>query len=946
MTRFSESQRQVIETWGKGLAVMAGAGSGKTTTLVAKCEALLRRQADARFVAVSFTERSASDLRLKLSSKMDISSHWVMTIHGLCGVILRENAREAGMDGEERVLSESESQDLWSRAWDTLWMSQHLDGALEKDIERLLAREGRSGLENAILRVRSLVSFGILDFLKTSQSEDEGALGRLTEWLLNRYEKLKSRQGALDFDDLEKYAERVLRDQSVCQRYQQKFDLVLVDEFQDTNPIQSRILKAFARPDRSNLCVVGDPKQSIYRFRGADVSVFEEFCQELPVQITLTQNFRSRPGVIEFVNQTCESIFLESDLRYDALEAQREQTDPSVGSSVEVLSEWNEIELARWLKQKVREEGVDWGRYALLLRKIRGNEGWIRALAAEGIPLAVGSGGLFWSDPRVREMVALLRWWQDPVQHRLSGAIFLRAPWMGISDSVLDEWQRQDPTWQAPFFSSSHPLAQKLLLLRGKEVRPGEVLIELLGEDAWEIELGAPALGLWHRVEELSHSGMTFFHVVQEISRDMQDEKRERDVPPPRNLGQLSVLTIHSSKGLEFDQVILVDFPSQPPRGRGASILYWNRHRGVYLMPRDTEGHRDDRSEEAQRWKDFEKSQELAESKRVFYVALTRAREKLILVLPPGDPPRTMKEPAPKLDYWRGWIDPCVTDQMKVDRSILKNLTLPDVAPTHAEKLRQKPMRLQIGSEKIRWVRPRHSVTEWALFLRCPRRYVAELQNPNPMSFDEKSQQTAAEIGTRVHRALELEHWDDLSVLEAEVGAQRFRAQPVLDWARSSELGMMREGVKIWSELAFEVPVAGEVLVGAMDRVVYDEQKGLYTVVDFKVTSEKKVSHREALMERYTSQLALYAWALGQVEPQAEGKTQACLVAITPVSVTSFDVSHSDISNLKVESVAQQTAAIVAALHTDPLGELSVPARPGRVCEDCPVFKKSCHGVA
>src|SRR4051794_1067310 len=109
----SPEQQRVVETWNQGLAVMAGAGSGKTTTLVIKCAELLRQNPKARFAAVSFTEKSASDLRAKLSTRLSLtgeggvlSGHWVMTIHGLCAAILREYPREAGYDGEESMMSE------------------------------------------------------------------------------------------------------------------------------------------------------------------------------------------------------------------------------------------------------------------------------------------------------------------------------------------------------------------------------------------------------------------------------------------------------------------------------------------------------------------------------------------------------------------------------------------------------------------------------------------------------------------------------------------------------------------------------------------------------------------------------------------------------------------------------------------------------------------------
>ena len=126
---------------------------------------------------------------------------------------------------------------------------------------------------------------------------------------MERYDRLKRRRGALDFNDLEHGADRALENPAVREAYQRRFDLVLIDEFQDTNPVQARIILRFVKPDRSNLCVVGDPKQSIYRFRDADVSVFEDFCSKLPVNISLTWNFRSRPGILEFTNRVCKETF-------------------------------------------------------------------------------------------------------------------------------------------------------------------------------------------------------------------------------------------------------------------------------------------------------------------------------------------------------------------------------------------------------------------------------------------------------------------------------------------------------------------------------------------------------------------------------------------------------------------------------------------------------------
>ena len=167
------------------MAVMAGAGSGKTTTLVVKCAELLKRKPDARFAAVSFTEKSASDLRAKLSSRLAIegdggvlSGHWVMTIHGLCGAILREYPREAGYDGEETMLSEGEAQLLWERAIEQVW-ADDVHPEIEKALERLLMRESRDSLWALLRRARDLYALGILGSLAEKNDPDSQALSAL-----------------------------------------------------------------------------------------------------------------------------------------------------------------------------------------------------------------------------------------------------------------------------------------------------------------------------------------------------------------------------------------------------------------------------------------------------------------------------------------------------------------------------------------------------------------------------------------------------------------------------------------------------------------------------------------------------------------------------------------------------------------------------------------------
>jgi ATP-dependent exoDNAse (exonuclease V) beta subunit len=904
MERLSPEQREVVESWGQGQAVLAGAGCGKTTTLVVKCQELLKRNPEARFAAVSFTEKSAGDIREKLSRSLKLigdkgalSGHWVMTIHGLCGAIIRENPRAAGFDGEEKILSDAEARLLWDQALNRLWYGD-LPEAIESALERLSKRESRQSLIGLFSRVKNLSSFGVFEFFEKSEDLDSRDLGQVGDYLLEVYDKMKRRRGVLDFDDLEKGADRALEDPKVRASYQRRFHLVMVDEFQDTNPMQAKIIWRFVKPDLSNLCVVGDPKQSIYRFRDADVTVFEECCKAMPVRQSLTWNFRSRPGIIDYTNALCEKLFDASGMPYQALEAKREALPDQ--EAVMTLSIEKPEDLARWIRQEVHQ-GVPLEDMALLLRRIRGNEKWLKALMSEGIPIAVGSGGLFWEDPRVRELVSFLKWWDQP-KNAYSGAVFLRAPWVGVDDEVLDEWVKKDPTWKEPFLESEHALAKILRPHRDRFFRPGDLLLELLKNEKIESELGASVLSLWHRSEELSLRGFDFTGVVRELAAAMDETRREKDVPPPHSRGQLMILTLHSSKGLEFPHVILLDLEKKM-RAHASPLLFWDRQEGTYLGKRDPFGDRDQKDPIGKRWKNEEKKKELAESVRLFYVALTRAEERLILVCPENENEYDEKKVFSE-DHWRAWVE-CAPIRSPAF-SLEENAEVPPIQGDNEGREFTENSKKRVKS----YGRPRHSVTEWSLFWRCPRAYEWKVLRPPKQEasaavkglIEDSSEEgrlrgiSQTELGTRVHALLEKKDHEGLLALEQEVGQERFLAFPVLEWMEESEWmedSDAEQGREIWSELNFEVPLfvppaSDEVMVGSMDRLLVDWVQKKAAIVDFKVTRTRK--KKDNLLEQYSRQLELYAWALGKLEPSLIGNISTYLVNISPEGVESFEV--------------------------------------------------------
>lgn len=951
----TEEQAEVVHSWGRGLAVLAGAGCGKTTTLVAKCQALIERDPEARFAAVSFTEKSAEELKARFTSLGILSlkpesrgRHWVTTIHGLCSSIAREYAVDAGLDGEETVLTESESQALWSQAVESLWFREPSQAVLDA-LNTLLERENRKGLLSLLQRVRSLAGFGILS--KLEGNRDLQALGIVSQYVLDRYQAMKRRRGSLDFDDLEKAAQKALRSQTVCTAYHERFDLILVDEFQDTNPVQAEILLQFSRPDRSNLCVVGDPKQSIYRFRDADLTVFEDICKKLPERRSLTWNFRSRPEILRTVNELCEPLFQASELQYEPLVPKREAS--LLEKPVLKLNLTSEKDLAQWIRAQI-DQGERLSEMALVLRKIRGNEALLRALQHARIPIAVASGSQFWEDPRVREMVSGLSWWENP-SNTLSAVTFLRAPWIGVPDATIDEWIQEKKDLKKAFSDYDHPVSGNL---QGKVLgvaSPSQILEAFLATDWIEQELGPAFFGLWHRCEELSSMGMDAHRVVRELKASIDEGRKARDVPPPDQEGQLKVLTIHSSKGLEFPCVILADF-SKPWRGGGMPLLYWNRETGAYLGKRDEEGTRlGDDDEEERLLRSREKIEELRESKRLFYVALTRARERLVLAcmgefaLSPSQSGKSSAKDPLKTDDWRHWVEKLLP-HVAVDHfhtEVIESKTVDEV-PGFEQAVSKK--RERTGASPVEFQRPRHSATEWMSFDQCERAYEWKILRPSSLRKPETVQSDASngglsgrDLGTAVHSILERSHLmseDELRSalrdLEKTAQSQRFKADELSTWALHSPWMRSADpevGRRVWSELQFEVPIPYrgrvEVMVGAMDRLIvegFDSERPDFQLIDFKITRGRT---REDLLKSYTAQLRLYSWVIGYLDPRSRDQVKASLVHIHPAGVDEISVP--------LQSWQDEEASVLRRLDKIShliSGEKGFP-RPGTHCSRC-----------
>lgn len=495
-------------------------------------------------------------------------------------------------------------------------------------------------------------------------------LGALFERAQTAYQEAKDLRQALDFDDLEAGAVALLAQPAVRARWQPQIAALLVDEFQDTNERQRQIVEALAGvPDgrAGRLFVVGDAKQSIYRFRGAEVSVFQRLDQDisarggLPLALDLT--FRAHAGLVGALNELLASVWRaapakEQGVPYAPLIADRTEARPGLASPfVEFLVGLGDADTGRRASaQALAQRLIDlqavgalrWDDVALLFRASTAFPVYESALEAAGIPFVTVAGRGFYARPEIRDVLNLLRALGNPWDD-LALAGLLRSPAFGLSDAAL--YQLRWPTGAARPQSLRAALAGDLSALnqadRAQAARARSIVTDLSG-----LVDRVPVAELLKQVLEATHypailatapagarlqrnldklladahaSGLVRVAEFLEYIDNLEIAGAREGEAPAEAGGALRLMTVHKAKGLEFPVVVLADAARSRPSiservllSQDAGLVpYAARLGGPPLIFRLT--------------KQAEEAQSAAEDLRVLYVAATRAREKLIV---------------------------------------------------------------------------------------------------------------------------------------------------------------------------------------------------------------------------------------------------------------------------------------------------------------------------
>ena len=667
------AQQAVLSHPGGPLLVLAGPGTGKTTTLV---EAVARRveaglPAD-RVLVLTFSRKAAGELRDRITARLGtpVAGPTAWTFHAFCYALLREQA-VAERSGEPLRLLSGPEQDValrellkgsldLGRSWPPTLRAALTTRGLAQEVRALLSRARELGLDPDQLGAVAA----------REGREDWAALAGF----FGEYLDVLDAQGALDYAELVHRAVLLAEEPATGAALRERFQAVFVDEYQDTDPAQERLLQALAGGGR-DLVAVGDPDQAIYAFRGADVTGLLDFPQRFPTGqgapapvLALSTCRRSGSALLE-VSRRVAARIPAPGLPGAQLKAHRDllpgrgaqdgvvelHTHPSVGAEAEAIADL--------LRREHLERGTDWSRMAVLVRSgTRSVPLLRRVLSAAGVPLEVAGDELpLAQEPAVAPLVLALRVVADPTALTAEVAReLLLSPLVAADPGALRRLGRElralngadgsQPAPSAELLRDAVADARHVLLLDAVVARPVTRLAGLLAAARTALADG-PEAALWElwsagvwpaRLEAASLRGgsagrtadrdldavVALFAAVGRAAQSRQgkvtallDELEAQQIPGDTLADKgvrgsaVRLLTAHRSKGLEWEVVVVAGVQEGvwPDLRRRTTLLEAERL--------DADGMRepDDRA------------QLMADERRLFYVALTRARRRLVV---------------------------------------------------------------------------------------------------------------------------------------------------------------------------------------------------------------------------------------------------------------------------------------------------------------------------
>ena len=413
-------EQQLAVKYNKGpLLIIAGAGTGKTSVIVEKIKYLIKKKLakPEEILALTFTEKAAAEMEERVDRAMPYGFFQmsISTFHAFADQILKENGYQIGLSLNMRLMTEAET---------IIFLKQNLFlfnlkyfrplGNPNKFLEALLQHFSR-------LRDEDISPNQYLDWVKFEvrsskfENKEDGEKYLELAEAYQAYQKLKIKEGLLDFADLVYYLLQLFRQRpNVLRQYQQQYPFVLVDEFQDTNIAQYQLIK-FLCPTKNNphLTIVADDSQAIYKFRGASVSNIITFMKDYkkPKQITLKKNYRSNQTILDhsyrlIKNNDPDTLEVQLGISKD-LTANKPDDKAAINFYLaENIEEESEFVAKKILELKDKYHFSD---FAILIRANNHSESFVKSLTRSGIPFQFLGPGMLYKQPEVKDLIAYLK---------------------------------------------------------------------------------------------------------------------------------------------------------------------------------------------------------------------------------------------------------------------------------------------------------------------------------------------------------------------------------------------------------------------------------------------------------------------------------------------------------------------------------------------------------
>lgn len=614
LDNLNKEQREAVQTIQGPLLVLAGAGSGKTKLLTSRIAYLIQNGVKPRnILAVTFTNKAAKEMKERLGNILGenvVKYMWVGTFHGICGRILRENIENYSFQSGKRL---DKNFSIYDEN-DSNAVIKQVIKKLNLDDKVYQPKLVKSVISNAKNKMQDAYTFAT--FARDFKSQKIASI-------YEEYENALNNNNAIDFDDMLLLTVKLLeQSKEVRQLYYDRFQHILVDEFQDTNMAQYKLINMLYTnldteiPDERSLCVVGDVDQSIYSWRGADYTIILNFQKDFKKTklIKLEQNYRSTANILNVANAIIENNTERVD---KVLYSQKGD-----GELIDYYEAQDEADEANFIASRIKQDsGGDYNRYAILYRTNSQSRALEEACMAAGIPYRIYGGLKFYDRKEIKDIIAYLKLIYNPDDSQSFRRI-VNVPKRAIGDTTVKALSDFADSKDVSLFEAikeieeselSPRVQSKLkdfaeLILKFKNavgsyslqefvtlvIEKSGYLAELQSQNTPESEADIENL------QELVNVAGEFVPEESDnaLGEFLQQVALVSDLDGMDDISNnVTLMTLHSAKGLEFPVVFLA--------GCDEGVF---PHQRTFNIP-----------------------SEMEEERRLMYVGVTRAEEKLYL---------------------------------------------------------------------------------------------------------------------------------------------------------------------------------------------------------------------------------------------------------------------------------------------------------------------------